>query len=268
MEKIQEFSIGKFDEEDVERNFKTFFNCIPLGAVIFRYNEGEYYIEGINDTAISTLNKWGKYKNLDLDEFNEADFQGMSLSEIVKVLTTTDGKRFKKSVEKSKNDIVSIGKYQILYERKQKSRSKKLGKTEINLIDENGYQIIREKVWILSKVRRAMLVNGREYVLAVFEDISVQMRAEEELINKQQKLINLNYHDALTDVLNRSSYNEYIRKRGHKKINTIGVAYIDLLNLKEINELYGHEKGDELIESVAFSIKKAVENEGKVFHAE
>ena len=74
MEKIQEFSIGKFDEEDVERNFKTFFNCIPLGAVIFGYNEGEYYIEGINDTAISTLNKWGKYKNLDLYEFNEEDF--------------------------------------------------------------------------------------------------------------------------------------------------------------------------------------------------
>ncbi len=261
MEKIQDFSIEQYDETSVEKNFKRFFDSIPVGAAIFRYSGEEYVIEGINDTAISTLNKWGKFLTVDGNKPQEEIFKGMTLSEIARVLLPVDSKRFKKSVEKCKYEIVSTAKYQIVYERKQKVRSKKLGNAEINIIDENGNQIIKEKVWILAKVRKSMLADGREYVIAVFEDITIQMRAEEELINKQQKLINLNYHDALTDVLNRSSYNEYIRKRGHNKLKNMGVAYIDLLGLKEINELYGHGKGDEAIRLAALLIQHYFEKD-------
>jgi len=68
--------------------------------------------------------------------------------------------------------------------------------------------------------------------------------------------------DKMTGLKNK---NEYLRVIKEEYVNKehIGVIFVDINNLKTVNDKYGHEKGDELINKVAKSIKY-IEDEGVV----
>lgn len=74
------------------------------------------------------------------------------------------------------------------------------------------------------------------------------------------------YLDACTNLYNRNLW-EWIRKNGLKKekkdINTLVI--IDIDNLKDINDAYGHNKGDECIKLVAESIKTCIREDDLPF---
>lgn len=55
------------------------------------------------------------------------------------------------------------------------------------------------------------------------------------------------YRDGLTGLENRLDYEHYARKINYKMINKLFMVYIDLDNLKTINDKYGHCEGDEVI---------------------
>lgn len=78
----------------------------------------------------------------------------------------------------------------------------------------------------------------------------IQQQLEENLVTLRQKNIvldNLSKSDGLTGILNRRGFEDAaeafleIKRREHKKLL---VAYIDMNNLKIINDRYGHEEGD------------------------
>lgn len=64
------------------------------------------------------------------------------------------------------------------------------------------------------------------------------------------------YHDSLTGLLNRGSYDEYRRQFRSDQISSLGVIAVDINDLKSVNDLKGTEEGDRLICSVANIIKK------------
>lgn len=71
---------------------------------------------------------------------------------------------------------------------------------------------------------------------------------------KQQQLEDLSYRDMLTGIYNRNKYIKVVESYDGKILHNIGVAYIDLNGLKKMNDVYGHEAGDDLICRAASAI--------------
>ena len=64
----------------------------------------------------------------------------------------------------------------------------------------------------------------------------------------KQALIRMGYTDKLTGLLNR---NRYIADLENPQVGCVGVVYLDINGLKDINDLYGHEYGDSILVSCA-----------------
>lgn len=69
-----------------------------------------------------------------------------------------------------------------------------------------------------------------------------------------EMLERLSYEDALTKMYNRNKFNEEVELLQKNRPEKIGVAYIDMNGLKDANDRFGHQAGDELIKRVASSI--------------
>ncbi|ARQ44973.1 bifunctional diguanylate cyclase/phosphodiesterase [Oxalobacter formigenes OXCC13] len=66
-----------------------------------------------------------------------------------------------------------------------------------------------------------------------------------------QRLEHLSYTDALTGLGNRNKYIQFLHKmeEGHPK--SVGIVFLDINGLKEANDKYGHDYGDQLIVKTA-----------------
>ena len=91
----------------------------------------------------------------------------------------------------------------------------------------------------------------------------------EQCIQKQkliyfQKLANI---DMLTEAMNRNAYENMIRYLDEQELelHTTGVVLLDLDNLKEINDNFGHEKGDEALKLCYQCIRQAFPSEQNCF---
>lgn len=70
-----------------------------------------------------------------------------------------------------------------------------------------------------------------------------------------ERLDYLSNVDELTGLYNRNKYMEVLREIRDKKEN-VGILYIDLNGLKQINDRFGHEKGDAFIKDTVEFLKK------------
>ncbi len=64
----------------------------------------------------------------------------------------------------------------------------------------------------------------------------------------------LSYHDTLTGAKNRHSFSKMLRQFEEIKLTSLGVAYIDVLGLKSINEVKGLEYGDDVLKRLSLDI--------------
>lgn len=72
-------------------------------------------------------------------------------------------------------------------------------------------------------------------------------------------LSNLSYHDALTSFYNRNRFIQDIKE--YTKFNvSIGVVFLDVNGLKDINDRFGHAKGDQVLIKCATMIKEAFQH--------
>jgi len=72
-------------------------------------------------------------------------------------------------------------------------------------------------------------------------------------------------YDALTGILNRRSFLEYIDRefrRSKRDKTPLSIIMCDVDNFKSYNDTYGHQKGDECLKAIAQSIKKTVNRPG------
>lgn len=76
-----------------------------------------------------------------------------------------------------------------------------------------------------------------------------------------EQLEKLSYEDTLTGLYNRNRYNEVRKALKKKAPDKLGVIYMDLNGLKQINDTLGHDQGDKLIKKTATIIKKVVGKE-------
>lgn len=73
---------------------------------------------------------------------------------------------------------------------------------------------------------------------------------------EKTRLKNLSYVDSLTYAQNRNHFNEYIEQNKNTELHSLGVIYLDLNGLKEINDKMGHITGDTLIISASCALQE------------
>lgn len=65
------------------------------------------------------------------------------------------------------------------------------------------------------------------------------------------ELRSISLHDSLTGLGNRNAYQATCKQLMETGAGNVGVVYVDLNDLKVVNDTYGHEKGDEYITSMS-----------------
>jgi len=198
--------------------------------------------------------------------------------------TTPDGKLIEvnKSLAnllgfKNEEDLKALDVNDLYVEKKDRDRHlKKLNESvpyfsEFKLKRKDG-QII----WGRDYPRAVLGLDGRvQYYTGILVDVTAQKKAEEqyrnalkkvEIVNQErQKMINnlktLNAMDELSGLYNRrgfiTSVQEQLQLTKGKNIRLYFV-FIDIDNIKKINDLWGHKKGDEAITSFAIILKASM----------
>lgn len=87
--------------------------------------------------------------------------------------------------------------------------------------------------------------------VSVFHDITEQRR-------KDERIRHLAFHDALTGLPNRALFQDRLEQaiaRAHRDSGRLSVTFIDLDGFKGINDSFGHDVGDLLLQEVANRLK-------------
>ncbi len=81
-------------------------------------------------------------------------------------------------------------------------------------------------------------------VLGVAQDVT-------DRVNVREKLWYMSTHDVLTGLYNRMYFEEEVKRIQLGRIAPISVMIADVDNLKDVNDNFGHEAGDEILRRVA-----------------
>ena len=107
----------------------------------------------------------------------------------------------------------------------------------------------------------ALDVDGRDVLAYVTHDVSLRRKAEQQLIENQQRLDKMAHHDQLTGLPNRHYLTAFLPQaiEEAKAASTmLGVVFLDLDRFKHINDTRGHETGDKLLQEVATRLRSCV----------
>jgi diguanylate cyclase (GGDEF)-like protein/PAS domain S-box-containing protein len=103
--------------------------------------------------------------------------------------------------------------------------------------------------------------DGRDVLAYVTHDVSLRRKAEQQLIENQQRLDRMAHHDQLTGLPNRhylSSFLPQAIEDARTSGTMLGVVFLDLDRFKHINDTRGHETGDKLLQEVAGRLRSCV----------
>lgn len=154
---------------------------------------------------------------------------------------------------------------------------------------ERGSLVVVGLLWMVAAYITLMVVNFKRYGACEFEDkfrlvvlfifevvaIIIQLLFQDQFQDAivASALITILYYafvieieskyDHKTGVFSSTYYDNYVNALAKKELYSL--IMFDVNGLKDANDNFGHEKGDELIEAVALSIKEAVDRTGKVF---
>lgn len=98
----------------------------------------------------------------------------------------------------------------------------------------------------------------------MLETLSFFLGISLERMKLNESLIRTSYHDALTSLYNRNKFSEDIEAFSKLKNTSMGIIYMDINGLKDINDNYGHLYGDHVLLEGA-GILKEVFPEGLIY---
>ncbi len=96
--------------------------------------------------------------------------------------------------------------------------------------------------------------NNIIYKMLIFKNITERKRIEE-------KLRQLSFYDGLTELYNRSFFEEEVRRLNKERQLPISVIVADVNGLKLVNDSFGHHFGDELLKMTAKVLKRSCRSE-------
>ncbi len=102
------------------------------------------------------------------------------------------------------------------------------------------------------------------------EEIRERKKLEQQLYDsevQEEKNRYLAYHDVITGLANRSLFNDRIEQalaQAERHARAFAVLFIDLDKFKSINDTYGHDIGDKVLQMVATRLQACVRDEDTV----
>jgi len=106
-----------------------------------------------------------------------------------------------------------------------------------------------------------LTMDGRDVCAYITRDVSVSKKAELQLIENQHRLARIAHHDQLTGLPNRHYIADFLPEAIASARTAglmIGIVFLDLDRFKHINDTYGHETGDKLLQVVANRLRQCV----------
>lgn len=87
------------------------------------------------------------------------------------------------------------------------------------------------------------------------------------LYNKIKRICDIACTDTVTGAYNRMAYDERVNEllRTANKDSSVYTIVLDIDRFKEINDNYGHHKGDEALKKTADALKKILDDDFEVF---
>lgn len=114
---------------------------------------------------------------------------------------------------------------------------------------------------------RLLNLKGEPCYMVGVRDITEQVRAEKERRQQAEIIQHMAYFDSVTGLPNRRHLNEWLNKeieRACRGEASGAVLFIDLDNLKMVNDTYGHTCGDEIIIAAGTGIVASIDEEAFV----
>ncbi|WP_313894032.1 sensor domain-containing diguanylate cyclase [Psychrobacillus sp.] len=105
-----------------------------------------------------------------------------------------------------------------------------------------------------------ILVDNQMHILLILQDVTLQKQY-------QREIEFLAYHDTLTRLPNRRLFNiqlEAAMETCRNEQQTLTLLLIDIDSFKSLNDTYGHQVGDELLQVTAQILQDAVKDTGDV----
>lgn len=136
----------------------------------------------------------------------------------------------------------------------------------VSFIETTNYKLIKS----LSIVFSAFLIAGFLYNFLVrklnkklISQNSQLQSLKSELTQSNKELLFLTHHDLLTQVYNRHYFNQVINSIDEKFIpkQPVCLVFFDVDHFKFINDHYGHSKGDQVLKSLAQTIKSILSDQ-------
>lgn len=137
----------------------------------------------------------------------------------------------------------------------------KIKSSDMNQEQPGKFRIYRKDGNIINVEIHSVSVryNGEPATIGTVLDITKNRKAE-------QQIRHMAYHDALTELPNRYSLYDYLKKELKKdKVNQLGILFIDLDRFKLINDSLGHEFGDLLLKKVSDRLSNCIRKEDTIF---
>jgi len=120
--------------------------------------------------------------------------------------------------------------------------------------DHVGYLIFYDRDYDIQRLKKAFLVNIS--LASVLWLALIFMRII--IYRSEKKLLKLSVTDNLTGLLNRRGFfmSAKVLYEYSQRLDGLWICFMDVDKLKTINDVYGHEEGDEAIIAVADILKK------------
>lgn len=118
------------------------------------------------------------------------------------------------------------------------------------------------KTYDKSDNQKYFLVRETKFIQPDYSRCVLSMRIDyTNYKEQQQKIKYLSYHDNLTDLYNRTFIEEEMKRLNNSRQLPISIMMIDVNGLKLFNDIYGHQKGDQLLIKTAEILKKSTRSE-------
>ena len=126
----------------------------------------------------------------------------------------------------------------------------------------NGELIQNEEIVVTAAngIKKALRVNGQHMVHDDTDNLGavVSLHDITDLNEAKEQLQFMAYHDPLTALPNRRLFHDLLLqnlKQASRNDQKVGVLFLDMDNFKSINDLYGHDAGDILLQEVARTLQ-------------
>ncbi len=99
--------------------------------------------------------------------------------------------------------------------------------------------------------------------IGLLEFVSSQVATAIERKRTDEKIRYLSFHDALTGLYNRAYFEEELKRYNSPRYYPLSVIMIDINGLKVVNDTFGHDQGDKLLQHLA-SLLSSISRKGDV----